>query len=114
MDYVDPYHKRIELRAKSFTVLQNPTSSAIQFACSEVSVMLRRNGTRLVALISSEETEFPVWKLQLLNKLGWFVIDVRDSRLSRMVVHVGALDPEALWACVPAVVKDCELLCHRH
>jgi hypothetical protein len=114
MDYADPYHKRVELEANSFGTISDEGSVGLEFGCPDGIVTLRRRGRALAVSISSDYADVAVWKIQLLDKLAWFIVDARDTRLTRIVLHIGGLDREVLWKAVLAVVDGAEVLSYRH
>ena len=103
MDYVDPYHKRIEFSAVSFCSESEGTGQRMIFSSHDLrsSVTLTERGSQIAAKVSEEEGIFILWKVQIMERLHWLTLDFEENPiLRRIVVHIEHLDVNELDAAL--------------
>ena len=118
MEYTDPYHKRTEFTADSFSSNTDGADRRIAFVGQgqHKSVVLRERGSTVVAVVPEAECEFVLWRAQILGKLRWLTLDFEENpRLRRIVIHIDRLDAHELDAALRLLIGARTLLYYpRH
>jgi len=116
MEYVDPHHKRTDFAADSFSSSANDTGRGIVFVGrgQHQSVVLREQGSTVVATVPEAECDFVLWKAQILEKSKWLTLDFEHNPLlSRILIHIDQLDAAQLDAAMRSLIGDRKLLYYR-
>lgn len=112
MEYTDPYHKRTEFSADSFSCSGDGGSRTITFVGhGQHAVVLREQDSTVVVVVPEAECHFVLWKAQILQKLKWLTLDFSGNPLlTRIVIHIDHLDAGELDAAMRALIASRSVL----
>jgi hypothetical protein len=117
MQYIDPHHKRVEFRAASFRVESNGAKKSLVFAAqdSKETVTVFASEALVAARISSEEEDFVLWKIQILEGNSWLTLDFKQNpKLSRLVVRIAGMSFDDLDLALKELIASRPVLYYRN
>jgi hypothetical protein len=117
MQYIDSHHKRVEFSAVSFRGECNEALRSLVFTGqnSQETVSVFARESSIAARISSEEEDFVLRKLQILDGNSWLTLDFeRNPKLSRLVVSIAGIDFDDLDLALKELIGSRSVLYFRH
>jgi hypothetical protein len=116
VDYTDPYHKRIEFGATSFSSEPEDTGERVTFLSHNPhnTVTVTERGPQVAVTVSEEDVSLVLWKVQIIERLHWLILDFENNPiLSRIVVRIERLNVNQLEAALRRVFGERKLLYFR-